>query len=502
MRWRAFAAEPVGRVLWIEQVAQHNAFNYLIIMKKMISKWLFAALAAASPGAFAQPFATGPVQQQLREVYRELVEINTTDSAGSCTEAAHAMAVHLRKAGLAPADLQVLVPPGAAKKGNLVARLRGTGAKKPLLLLAHVDVVEAKREDWKRDPFMLVEEDGYFYARGAADDKAMAAAFVANLMRYRSENYRPERDIVLALTCDEEIIPSPANGVEFLLREHRPLVQAELALNEGGGGQLDKSGRRVRLTIQAGEKVFQGYRLEATNPGGHSAQPRADNALYDLARGLARLGDFEFPAKLLPVTRASFSRMAGILGGQVAQDMKAVAAEPPDPQAIARLSRNPSYNAQLRTTCVATMAEAGEATNSLPQRARAVVNCRVLPGEPVAEVAATLARVIDNPRITVTPMGEAVLSPPAPLDERILGPVQSIAQAMWPGVPLVPTMSAGATDSRFLNNAGIPTYGISGMFNEPETSGVHGLNERLPVRSLYEGQEFLYRLVKALAGGG
>ena len=306
---------------------------------------------------------------------------------------------------------------------------------------------------------------------------------------------------MLALTCDEEIIPSPANGVEYLLKNHRALLDAELALNEGGGGQLDKSGKRVRMTIQAGEKVFQSYRLEATNPGGHSAQPRKDNALYDLARGLARLGDFDFPAKLLPVTRASFARMADILGGSVGQDLQLVAGDPPDVEAIARLSRNPSYNAQLRTTCVATMADAGEATNALPQRARAVVNCRVMPGESVAEVTSTLVRVLDNGRITVTPMGEAVLSPPAPLDERILGPVKAVADAMWPGVPLVPTMSAGATDSRFLNNAGIPTYGVSGMFNESESAGVHALNERLPVRSLYEGQEFLYRLVKALAGG-
>ena len=458
-------------------------------------------LAMSATPVFAQDAAPGAVQHQLREVYRELVEINTTDSAGSCTEAAQAMGARLRSAGLPATEVQVLVPPGGPKKGNLVARLRGSGAQKPLLLLAHIDVVEAKREDWKRDPFKLIEEDGYFYARGAADDKAMAAAFVANLMRFRSENYRAERDIILALTCDEEIIPSPYNGVEFLLRNHRTLLEADLALNEGGGGQLDKSGRPVRLSIQAGEMVFQSFRLEVTNPGGHSAQPRPDNALYDLARGLARLGDFEFPAKLLPVTRASFARMATILSGTVAADLKAASAEPPDSAAIARLSRSPSYNAQLRTTCVATMAEAGHATNALPQRAQAVVNCRVLPGDSVEEVKSTLQRVLGNDRIAVTPMGEAVLSPPAPLDARILGPVESIAAAMWPGVPLVPTMSAGATDSRFLNNAGIPTYGISGMFSEPETSGVHGLNERLPVRSLYEGQDFLYRLVKALAGG-
>ncbi len=469
---------------------------------KVVHLWMaFLLFAGAVACALAQDAVPGPAQRQLREVYRELVEINTTDSAGSCTEAAQAMGARLRGAGFPAADVQVLIPPGAPKKGNLVARLRGTGAKRPLLLLAHIDVVEAKREDWKRDPFKLVEEEGHFYARGAADDKAMAAIFVASLMRFRSENYRPERDLVLALTCDEEIIPSAYNGVEYLLKHHRALLDADLALNEGGGGQFDKSGRRVRLSIQAGEKVFQSYRLEVTNPGGHSAQPRPDNALYDLARGLARLGDFEFPAKLLPVTRASFARMSTILTGPVAADMKAALAQPPDAAAMARLSRNPAYNAQLRSTCVATMAEAGHATNALPQRAQAVVNCRVLPGESVDEVKSTLQRVLGNERITVTPMGDAVLSPPAPLDESILGPVEAIAAEMWPGVPLVPTLSAGATDSRFLSNAGIPAYGISGLFSEAESSGVHGLDERLPVRSLYEGNEFLQRLIKSLAGG-
>jgi acetylornithine deacetylase/succinyl-diaminopimelate desuccinylase-like protein len=327
----------------------------------------------------------------------------------------------------------------------------------------------------------------------------MAAAFVANFIRYREEGLRPARDIVLALTCDEEIIPSPWNGVEYLLKHHRALIDVEFALNEGGSGVLDKSGRRVRINIQAGEKVFQSYRIEVTNPGGHSAQPRRDNAIYRLANGLARLGDYEFPFKLSAVTRAFFERMSDIVVGDVAADMKAIVREPPDPAAIARLSQNPSYNAQVRTTCVATMVNAGEATNSLPQRAQAVVNCRVLPGESVDDVRATLARVLADDQIRITSMGEPVLSPPAPLTEEVLGPVRRVVGELWPGVPLVPSMSAGATDSRFLNSAGIPTYGISGMFNDPATSGVHGLNERLPVRSLYEGQEFLYRLVKLWA---
>lgn len=467
-----------------------------VLVRRLLPLFLCSLL---SPFASAQQLT--PVQSELRDIYRELVEINTTDSSGSCTLAAQAMAARLGAAGFPASDRQIIVPPGNAKKGNLVARYKGSGAKQPLLLLAHIDVVEVKREDWKRDPFKLTEEDGRFHARGAADDKAMAAAFVANLIRYRRESFRPERDLVVALTCDEEIIPSDFNGVQYLLKNHRAMIEAELALNEGGGGQLDKAGQRVRLSIQAGEKVFQSYRLEVTNAGGHSAQPRKDNAIYHLAGGLARLGAFDFPPKLLPVTRAYFDKLSGILSGQVSADIKAMLREPPDEAAIARLSQNPSYNAQLRTTCVATMANAGEATNALPQLAQAVVNCRVLPGDSVAEVQGTLVRVLANEKISVKPMGEATLSPPSPLTAMIMGPVQSIAAQMWPGVPLVPSMSAGATDSRFLNNAGIPTYGISGMFNNPETSNVHGSNESLPVRSLYEGQEFLYRLVRALAGG-
>lgn len=460
---------------------------------------LFAATLLA--GSAVAQTALGPGQQQLREIYRELVEINTTDSAGSCTEAAQAMAARLRTGGLPAADVQVLVPPNGPKKGNLVARLRGSGAQKPILLLAHIDVVEARREDWQRDPFRLIEENGYFHARGSSDNKAMAAVFVANLIRYRAEGYRPERDLVLALTCDEEIIPSEFNGVEFLLKNHRALIDAAFALNEGGGGIRDAKGTYLRMTMLAAEKVFQSYRLEVTNPGGHSAQPQKDNAIYRLSNGLARLGAFDFPFKLSEITRTYFDRMSLLETGPLAADMKAILRESPDADAVARLSRNPAINAQLRTTCVATMVEAGHATNALPQRARAVVNCRILPGEPVEEVQRTLVRVLGDDRIAVTPLGEATLSPPAPLTREIVGPVEALMAQMWPGVPLVPTLIAGATDGRFLNNAGIPTYGLSGMFRDADGSGVHGLNERFPVRSLYEGQEFLYRVVKLYAGG-
>jgi acetylornithine deacetylase/succinyl-diaminopimelate desuccinylase-like protein len=315
--------------------------------------------------AFAQPT---PAQRELREIYRELVEINTTDSAGSCTAAAEAMATRLKAGGLPAQDVQVIVPPNGPKKGNLVTRYRGTGAKKPLMLLGHLDVVEAKREDWERDPFKLVEENGYFYARGASDDKAMVAVFVANLIRYRREGYRPERDLILVATCDEEIIPSNFSGIVYLLRNHRDLIDAEFALNEGGIALLDKNGNTLRMTIQAGEKVFQTYQLEVTNPGGHSSLPVKDNAIYHLSGGLARLAAHDFPFKLSDTTRAYFERMSRIETGQTAADMKAILRDPPDPDAIARLSATALNNSTFRTTCVATILEAGH--GELPHPAR------------------------------------------------------------------------------------------------------------------------------------
>ena len=461
-------------------------------------KFLAHVLAIIVAPAIAQT----PEQRELRDIYKELVEINTTDSVGSCTQAAEALKARLKAGGIAESDLQVLVPPGGPKKGNLVARYRGTGAKKPLMLLGHLDVVEAKREDWERDPFKLVEENGYFYGRGASDDKSMVAVFVANLIRYRREGYRPERDLILAATCDEELIPSKFSGIEYLLKNHRSLIDAEFALNEGASGLLDGKGGYVRMGIQAGEKVFQTYQLEATNPGGHSSLPVKENAIYRLAGGLARLGAFDFPFKLTDTTRLYFERMSKIEQGPMAADMAAILRNPPDPQAIARLSSSTAFNnATVRTTCVATMVDAGHATNALPQRARAIVNCRILPGDPVDEVTRTLVRVLADDKIKLTPTHQAVLSPPPPLTREILGPAEKVSAELWPGVPLVPTMSTGATDGRFTNNAGIPTYGLNGMFRDPDGSGVHGLNERIRVRSLYEGHEYLYRVVKLYAGG-
>lgn len=465
--------------------------------------WWMAGLAAitaigAAHGAAAA--APTPVQQQLRQIYQELVETNTTNSTGSCTAAVTKMAKRLKAGGFRDADMQILAPPGAPAKGNLVARLKGNGSAKPLLLLAHVDVVEANREDWTRDPFKLVEEDGMFYARGASDDKAMAAAFVANMIRYKQEKLAPRRDLILALTCDEEVVPSKYDGVDFLLRQHRSLIDAELVLNEGGGGLLDKDGKPVRHGIQAGEKTYQSFQFEVTNPGGHSSAPYRDNAIYRLSEGLAKLGQFSFPFKLSPVTRAFYERMATIETGQVAADMKAILQDPPDQAALGRLyTASPVHNSTVRTTCVATRVEAGHADNALPQRARATVNCRILPGELVDAVQATLQTVVADDHIKITRIGEAIAAAMPPLTPSLLRAVEEISNDMWPGVPVIPTMSTGGTDGRFLNNAGIWTYGISGMFHGPEGSGAHGLNEHIRVQSLYDGQEYLYRLAKRLA---
>jgi acetylornithine deacetylase/succinyl-diaminopimelate desuccinylase-like protein len=462
--------------------------------------WLLAGLAGVTFGGAVHGAELTPVQKQMREIYQELVETNTTNSIGSCTVAANKMAKRLKAAGFKDADLHLIVPPGGPKKGNLVASIKGDGSKKPLLLLAHIDVVEANREDWLRDPFKLVEEDGMFYARGSSDDKAMAASFVANMIRYKKEKLAPKRDVVMALTCDEEMVPTKFDGVEYLFNHHRALIDAEITLNEGGGGLLDKEGKPVRHGIQAGEKVYQSFQLEVTNPGGHSSAPYRDNAIYRLADGLSRLGKFAFPFKLSDVTRAFYEKMSTIETGQVAADMKAILDNPPDEAALERLyTLSPSHNSTVRTTCVATQVNAGHADNALPQRARATVNCRILPGEPIEEVQATLQRVVADDQIKITRIGEGVASPMPPLTPALMKAVEEISNDMWPGVPVIPTMSTGGTDGRFLNSAGIWTYGISGMFHGPEGSGAHGLNEHIRVKSLYDGQEYLYRLGKRLA---
>jgi acetylornithine deacetylase/succinyl-diaminopimelate desuccinylase-like protein len=434
-------------------------------------------------------------QEFARDIFRELIEINTTHSSGSTTQAAEAMAERLKSAGFPAADVQVVE--SAPRKGNLVARLQGTGARQPILLLAHLDVVEARREDWSIDPFRFLERDGYFYGRGTNDIKSGAALLIADLIRMKKEGFVPNRDLIVALTADEEA--GDDNGVDWLLKNRRDLISAEYCLNTDGGGGAIKAGKHILVEIQTGEKVFQSFSLEVRNRGGHSSLPTRDNAIYRLAAGLMRLAEFEFPVRLNETTRAFFERTAKLETGQTSSDMKALARATPDPLAIQRLSVTPHYNALMRTTCVATMLEGGHAENALPQKARAVVNCRMLPGDSPAEIRETLRKVLKDDQISLEPLQAARPSPPSPLRDEVMMPMESITEEMWPGLPVIPVMSTGATDGLYLRIAGIPVYGVSGLFDDVDDVRAHGRDERIGVREFYEGAEFMYRLIKALS---
>lgn len=454
-----------------------------------------AAAQAAGSGA-----ALNAQQQLALDIYKELVEINTTTDAdpGGTTQAAEAMAARLRAAGFSGADVQVLS--SGPRDGNLVARLRGSGAsgKKPILLLAHLDVVAARRDDWSLDPFTFTEKDGYYYGRGTSDDKAMSAIWIATLIRMKQEGYVPDRDLIVALTADEE--GGGHNGVEWLLANKRELIDAAYALNEGGGGYL-KNGKPFVQNVQAAEKVYYDFTLEVRNKGGHSSRPVKDNAIYHLANALGRIERYEFPVMVNPVTKAYFERLAETETGQTAADMRAIARNPRDTAAARRLSASPAYNAMLRTTCVATQLEGGHAPNALPQLARANVNCRVLPDHDVRDVHATLVRLVADTAVHLSPVPEARGGPVSPLTDEVLGPIERLTKEMWPGIPVVPFMSTGATDGRPLRKAGIPTYGVSGLFGDMDDSRAHGRDERMLIKSFFDGQEFLYRLVKELSGG-
>jgi len=452
---------------------------------------------AQDPAAAASPLTRrmDAHEQRALEIYRELIEIDTTHDSGSTTEAAEAMAARLIAAGFPAADVQVLAE--LPRKGNLVARYRGRGeGEAALLLLAHLDVVEADSADWSVPPFVLLERDGFYYGRGTLDDKDEAAIYVANLIRLREEGFVPDRDIVVALTADEE--GGPDNGVEWLLERHRDAIDAGLAVNEGGGGAL-RAGRRIANYVQTSEKIYQSYDLEVVNPGGHSSRPEPDNAIYRLANALTRLQGFAFPVSLNDTTRRYFELTSASVDPELAAAMRGIVRTPPDPAAVAALTAIPTYNALIRTTCVATLLEAGHAENALPQRARATINCRILPGESPDEVRATLARVIADDTVTITPLDIARPSDPSPLVEGIIGPIERITAELWPDVPVIPMMSTGATDSLYLRNVGIPVYGVSGIFSDIDDNRAHGRDERLPVESFYEGLEFLYRLTRELA---
>ena len=474
-------------------------------------KRMFGRAAALSLGlgllpsaVFAQNTSPQEYMDLARSIFAELIEINTTDSErGNNTVAARMLAGRLLDAGFPAEDVHVLVPDDAPTKGNLVARFRGrdTGLE-PILLLAHIDVVEALPEDWSADlnPFEFLERDGYYYGRGVTDDKDEAAIYTANFIRMRQEGFVPDRDIIMALTADEE--GGSRNGVVYLLEEHRDLIDAAYALNEGGGG-MERNGRKISNNVQAAEKKFLSYFFTGTNPGGHSSLPVKKNAIYDLSRALLAVQEYDFPIMLHEVTEEFFGRSADLVGGEVGDAMRRIVVNPADTEAGRILSAaDPGYNSRLRTTCVATLLEGGHAQNALPQMARSNVNCRIFPTHDPDEVLAQLQALAAPFDVEVEPRGEATPSPPSPLTDEVLGPIERITEQMWPGVQVIPVMSTGATDGLFLRREGIPVYGVSGLFGDMDDVRAHGQDERISIQNFYEGQEFLYRLVKALSGGG
>ena len=470
----------------------------------MKNHWLGILAAAASLGSLSAAPLDEATRRLARDIFQQLIEINTTDSVGSTTVAADAMAKRLLDAGFPASDVTVLGPND--RKGNLVARLRGSGARKPILIIGHLDVVEARREDWTTDPFHFVEKDGYFYGRGTQDMKVNDAILVTNFIRFRREGYRPDRDLILALTADEE--GGKSNGVAWLVKNHRDLVDAEFVLNADSGGVTTVKGKPVNVDVEACEKLYADYQLTATNAGGHSSLPVPDNAIYHIADALGRLERAPFPLELNAVTRAYFERRAALETGQTAADMKAILRTPPDSAAVARLSVDARYNSTLHTTCVATRLSAGHANNALPQLAQANVNCRILPGHSAEEVRQKLIGIFADPKIVVRYVDDAgnvydhtpekkAFSPMLPPDE-ILRPLARIADEMWNGVPVIPDMETGASDSIHTIAAGLPSYGINGVAIDQDDVRAHGRDERVRVSSFYDGVEFYGRYLKAL----
>jgi len=465
-----------------------------------------AALIAALACLYGLPAVSADADEEsralARSIFKELIEIDTSESGLGSTPAAQAIAARMRAAGFAESDVHVVGP--SERKQNVVVRLRGTGKKKPVLLIGHLDVVEARREDWTTDPYTFIEKDGYFYGRGTQDMKDGDAIMAATLIRLKQEGFRSDRDIILALTADEE--GSNANGVDWLLRNRRDLVDAEFVLNHDGGGVLLQDGKPVQLEVTATEKVYADFELSASNPGGHSSLPVPDNAIYELAQALTRLAQHEFPFELNNVTRAYYEQIARGATGQRAADIRAMLATPPDQDAIARLSKDSIDHAIVRTTCVATRLEAGHANNALPQKARAVVNCRILPGHSPEEVRQTLTTVVNDPRIAVryiatggevrdTAPTQAGFQPP-PLRPDVIKPLEQVAAKMWPGTPIITSMAAGASDGVYTSAAGLPTYLVGGEAIDRNDIRAHGQDERIPVSSFNRAVDFYYAYLK------
>jgi len=473
---------------------------------------LFALGLTLPAAALAAPVdRSGDGEPAFRALFKELVETNTEHSIGSCTQAAQQIETRLKAAGYTDADIHMFAPDSAPKDGGIVAILPGSDVEaRPVLLLAHIDVVEAKREDWTRDPFALIEENGQFYGRGVADDKGEAAIFADLMIRYKQEHYRPRHTIKLALTCGEET-EGVFNGAQWLSTQHKDWIDAGLALNEGIYGRLDDKGKRASFDIQAAEKIYQDFTLETVNSGGHSSRPRPDNAIYEMAAALQRVQAYEFPIQFNDATRGYFTGMARIVGGEDGAAMTEIVAHPDDKAADARLSKDPMWHAMLRTTCVATMMQAGHAPNALPQRAEANVNCRILPRHTPPETRERLIAAIVDAKVEVSllnddgkpsdaEVNDVSVSPP-PLNAEVFVALHRVAAAMWPKIPVIPQMETGATDSKYTMAAGIPSYGFSGMGIDEDDSRAHGRDERIGVESFYRGAEFQYQFLKKLTAG-
>jgi len=442
-----------------------------------------------------------PNQREARQIFRELIEINTAYKAGSTTPAAHAIAKRFIDAGFPASDVTIIGPAGD-KDSSVVVRMQGTStALKPILLIAHLDVVEALPADWSLDPFKLTEKDGFFYGRGTSDIKDGATTLAAALLRMKREHVVPKRTLVLALTAGEEG-GGGYNAMTWLVANHRDLIDAEYALNVDSGDPLIKNGKRLLRALQTSEKFYQSYSLEVTNKGGHSSLPTPDNAIARLAEAIGKVSRYRFPVHLTETTKTYFERSASLEAGQTAVDMRTIAGNPNDSASAARLSVSPFYNAQLRTTCTPTMIEGGHAPNALPQRARVIVNCRVLPGETIQDVKATLTRVVadDSVKISFVDDGNRAPAPASPLTAAVLGPLEKVTRRLWPGVPVIPQMETGATDGTPLRAAGIPTYGVSGVFLDMDDIRAHGRDERIMVQSFYDGVEYIYQLLREVSG--
>lgn len=450
----------------------------------------------AAPAPAETPLAPIADQELARDMLKSLVEINTTHANGS-TEAAKALQGWLLTAGFAPSDVVLIAPDDHPTKGNLVVRYHGKRTGKPVLFLGHLDVVEAKPEDWSVDPFKLTEKDGWFFGRGTIDMKDGDAALAESLIRLKRERFVPDRDIIVAFTADEEA-GGDSNGPAFLLKSHRDLIDAEIVINLDGAGGNMKNGAPFYFELGTSEKTYVTYTLETTSPGGHGSLPGPDNAIYRLTDGLSRLEAFKFPVMLTATTRASFEKLAALDPGPTSADMKAVTQVLPDLAAAERLSQNTRLNALLRTTCVATLISGGHAENALPQRARATIQCRMMPGDTEANVQSLLVRTLNDPRIRVTLDAPPIVSPESPPIPQIMDRVTSLAHSMWPGVPVIPTMATGFSDDRQTRNAGIPSYDVSGVWQDVDENRAHGRDERVGIRAFDESVEFTYRLMKSM----